>query len=368
MPGVQVEVLPKIDNSGATVCDEVSRGNLVYMLELAGHLRARDRGTAGFQSTAMPLLDVLAGMFAERLQRELLRGADAGYIVHEENLRRFRGRLLTSVHMRANAARRDRMFCRFDEFSPDTDINRVFKSACRILLRTARTARTATQLRQCLFLLEDVSNESTAIDGLAEVRFSRQNRRFAPLFEFALLVLKGRALSLRAGENWSFSLMYDMNVVFERFVAEFLRRFVRPKANGMFVLQARGAGRFLMRDVRDAAGVFRLQPDILVTGKTRRDYVVVMDTKWKVPTNRRPSLADAYQMYAYLDCYGSDRCVLLYPKTMDSTPRDFERIAGLTGKKQVLQVRFADLFLDLRKRGERDRLAEQLRQIVDSES
>ena len=367
VPGAQVEVVPKIEERGAKVDNEIARGNLIYMLGLAGDLQARDRGTAGFQSTAMPLLDVLARMFAERLRRELLRGADSSYIAQEENLRRFRGKLLTPVHLRENAARQDRVFCRFDEFSPDTTLNRVFKATCRILLRNARANSAETQLRQCLLLLEGVEDAPVAANTVGKLLFNRQNNRFASLFEFARVVLQGRAPSLRSGEHWSFALSFDMNVVFERFVGEFLRRRVDPEIKGMIVLQARNARRPLMRDVQRDLGVFRLQPDVLISGRRQDEYPVLLDTKWKVPTRGMPSLADAYQMYAYLDRYESERCVLLYPKTADSAPRDFERLSGKPDRKQMLQVRFVDLAHDLRKEKERGRLAKQLRGILDGD-
>lgn len=133
VPGLQVEILPKIDEADLSGKDEKqiqARSNLLYMLSVAGQVPVRERDVARLTSRKASLSETLAAIFADRLRRELLRGPERAYIRREENLRRFKGKLLIAQQVRRNAAHRERFFCRFEEFSEDTLMNRIFRAAC----------------------------------------------------------------------------------------------------------------------------------------------------------------------------------------------------------------------------------------------
>ena len=218
------------------------------MLHIAGDLRLRDRGTADYLGSDLPLLDLVIRTFGYRLQRELLRGADAAYVHQENNLFHFRGRLAITEHIRHNAAHRERFYCRFDEFLPDTTINRVFKAACRRLLRVSQRPATQEPLRHCLMLLDEVKDVVVGTEVFETTSFTRQNGRFEDLFLFCRWVIEGEAPSFRAGEQTSFSLLFNMNTVFEKFIAEFVRTRVGPRHNWEVIPQARGRSKWLMRN------------------------------------------------------------------------------------------------------------------------
>ena len=362
---VQIEVLPKIETaSSGTIDDGVARDNLIYMLATAGDLRARDRGGARVATANVPMLDVFGRLFADGLLRELLRGADSQYIAQQDNLRKLRGKVLIPLHVRANMVSPDRVYCGFDEFSLNTTVNRAFKATCQTLHDAATTTQTVSRLRQCLSLLEDVDDVLPATMAFRRVSFNRQNERFAPLFEFARKVLEGDTPTLRGGEVRGFSVFFDMNAVFEKFMSSFVKRYVEPRLTGRTVLlQARNSPQFLLRDLQTQKMEFRLKPDVLVCDAAGK-YPVILDTKWKAPRNSRPDGADVYQMNAYLDRYASNRCVLLYPKTPASMNRDYERLETSDGRGQRLQIRFVDLARNLRDKGQRRQLADELLEIL----
>ncbi len=345
----------------------LSRANLLYMLQIAGGLKFRDRTTAGFRGSRLPILDTVTRTFAERLQRELLRGLDSAYVRLEGNLPRFRGRLLIPKQVRYNAAHLERFFCRVDEFLPDTPVNRVFKAACRRLLDVTTRPATQEPLRHCLLLLDDVTDVAIGREVFDTVGFNRQNERFKDLFEFCRWVIVGQSPSLQAGRHRSFSLLFNMNTVFERFIAEVLRRTVTPEDGWAVIPQSRGKPRWLMKDADDTnrrSGV-RLQPDILIElgGET-----LVMDTKWKdLGQKNRPSNADLYQLYAYAQQFEAKHSVLLYPRTSESQCRDFE-ILNPNGESSESRVCVRFVGLDLDSREGRAKLGSELRTIIERAS
>lgn len=355
MPGLQVEVLPKVDEAD----DDQVRRNLLYMLAVAGKVPVRDRDIARLASRKAPLSETLVALFADRLRRELLRGPERAYIGREENLRRFKGKLLIAQHTLRNAAHRERFFCRYDEFSEDTLMNRIFRAACRRLLDVMHTPLTQDKLRHCLLLLDEVEDVFIHDELFDQITITRQNERFADVLCFCRLILQERSPTVRSGRERSFSLLFDMNRVFEDFVAAFLKKQVIPHLDGYRLYpQAKNQRLHLMTS--KGRGVLPLRPDLLI--RASDDRLFVLDTKWKhlsgegarggVGTN------DLYQLYAYTRRYKCRRSVLLYPQVNGAKCRDF---AIVDTSKQV-GVRFVNLRRDLRK--ERDDLACELTYIV----
>lgn len=369
LPGLQVEILPKVDSEtdGQDAAVHGARGNLLYMLALAGDVPFRVRDVARLSLRSAPTSEMLAALFAQRLLRELLRGTIRSYQWREENLRSFKGKLLVKHQTARNPGRRERFYCRYEEFSADTPMNRAFKAACRLLLDVSRTPSTQDALRSCLLVLDPVADVLPSPEELRRVVVDRRNARFADVFRFCQLVLEGLTPTVETGGRRSFSLLFDMNKVFEGFVASFLRRNVVPRIEGCRLLpQARTDRRHLLRS-EAGRGLLLLQPDLLLVHPTAGRLVV--DTKWKRTGSGRGlagiTAGDLYQLHAYTHRYGCRRSVLLFPATSETEPRDLEILdeAGRRSGRQVL-VGFADVRRNLGSRLVRDQLADELETLV----
>ncbi|MEW6732738.1 MAG: McrC family protein [Acidobacteriota bacterium] len=372
VPGLQVEILPKIDvlaaesHSKSEQARYETRRNLLYMLAVSGDLPVRSRDIARLAIRQAPLSETLAAVFANRLRQELLLGTERGYIEQQENLRQFKGKLMVAPQALYNSAHRERFYCKYEEFSNDTLMNQVFRSACRILLEITRTPATQDILRQCLLLLDDVSDVEIQDSDFGRIAINRQNERFEDILRFCRLILSGRTPTIQAGSTHTFSLLFDMNKVFERFIAAFLRRYVAPRLAGVQVFpQAAHHKRHLMES--DGIGILRLEPDLLIESNSSR---LVMDTKWKLlaPGKRgRSGVADAdlYQLYAYTRRYGCNHSVLLYPHMPGLEPRDFNVLdATGTFSGECVAIRQVNLHRNLHQENERQALADELEAIV----
>jgi 5-methylcytosine-specific restriction enzyme subunit McrC len=336
------------------------------MLAVGGNVPVRSRDMARLTSRRAPLSETLAAVFAERLLAELLRGPERAYLRRQENLRRFKGKLVVAAQARRNAAHRERFVCRFDEFSRDTSMNRIFRAACAALLDATRTPATQDLLRHCLLLLDDVADTHVHRELFDRVVFTRQNERFEDVFEFCRLVLSGRSPTAEGGDRRSFSLLFDMNQVFERFVAGFLRTRVLPRMDGYRLFpQAKRRRRHLMSSA--GRGVLPLHPDLLIEAPDASR--IVIDTKWKRLSAERArgglASADLYQLFAYLRRYGCRRSFLLYPHLSTMSNRDFDvldRHDALSGEQ--VGVRFVRLHRNLHLESERSVLANELHELL----
>jgi len=369
--GLQVEILPKIDVPGASAewgdtAQFEARRNLLYMLSVGGDVPVRSRDVARLATRKAPLSETLAAIFAHRLRQELLLGPERAYLQREENLRCFKGKLQIPDQVRFNAAHRERFYCRFDELLDDTPMNRIFRAACQRLHAVTKTPATQDVLRQCLLLLDGVSDVEVQEADFSGIGITRQNQRFEEVLRFCRLILAGRSPTIEAGQTRAFSLLFDMNVVFERFIAAMLRIHVAPRIGDVQVFpQAARHSRHLLES--KGAGVLRLAPDVLIEGFGR---AMVLDTKWKPLTPGKRGRGgvgngDLYQLYAYARRYGCRQSVLLYPHMPGLQARDFDVLGAdhaLSGER--IAIRQVGLHRNLCVESERERLVVELEAIV----
>ena len=301
-PGVTLEILPKIDGEDGAV-----RKALVSMLSVAWGLRVADGELAGLDTQRNDLLEVLIGLFANRLLVAVRRGLPRRYVGFEEDLGLLRGSLNVVRQVTSLAARPDVLACRFEELSADTPLNRVLKAAVRRLVGVTRSAANARLLGELAARFELVGDSSAPLKE--PVRLDRTNAAYHDLHRLARLLLSGDWQSTTGGEALGFSLLFPMAELFERFVGKFLQRSAAPWS---VVLQARQKSALL-----DDAGrpLFELRPDAVIEAPPGR---IVLDTKWKelaANDDRKLGVAqsDVYQMLVYGQAYDAKRLVLLYP-------------------------------------------------------
>jgi len=69
---------------------------------------------------------------------------------------------LIGTHLRLNALHPEKLFVDYDDFNPDTMLNRIVKAACKCLLRIAGLPGTQELLRECMIDLADVEEIQVA--------------------------------------------------------------------------------------------------------------------------------------------------------------------------------------------------------------
>lgn len=359
-----VEVLPKVD--GEEGAEEFWRRNLLFILSLVGELPFRPRDFARQEVGRGPLLEVLIGLFARRLSEELKKGRHQYYVDRQQNMPVLKGKLRFHQHIAQNIARKDRFFVEYQEFLPDTRLNQILKATCEQLRRFSTSHGTRESLRFCLMMLEGVRSGPIGAEDFAQVARNRQNERFLGLLKMCRLFWEGLNPEGRRGESESFALLYDMNVLFERFIAEFIRRYVVSGLGEEATLHTQGSGveqHLLWRDRVGEERTLRLLPDLVVR---RGGETVVVDTKWKRLEGTRSGRQgvmrdDLYQAFAYAKSFGAWRVVLLYPWVRGGV----EQVYFVPGEEgATVEVRFVRLDQDLTSGEGVRKVVGQLKEII----
>ncbi len=303
-----IEVIPKIDGLN----DQGARINLFRMLARTRRLEIHEADIARLAAQSLNILEIFIRLFCDKLFAEVHRGLVSRYERHSDNLPTLRGKLLTGLQSTLNAFQPERFRCEFDEFTVDTPLNRVLKTTVRFLRRVTRHSDNARRLAELDFTLEGVRDVTVAALEWHRLHFDRANRRYEPLLSMARMILQNRTQDVTAGGLDGFSLLFDMNELFEEYIGEVARAALVPQGWQVFL---QGPSHALLQDAETGVGVFQTRPDI--TGLRDGKAAWIIDTKWKRldedERNQGIAQTDVYQMLGYAHRYDVRDVVLLYP-------------------------------------------------------
>jgi 5-methylcytosine-specific restriction enzyme subunit McrC len=227
---VAVEIYPKLDAalvsngdstpiSESVKLDSVMR-NLLWMLEVSEHREIVETDTGQLEEAPTSFFDLFAFLLGKNLLNQLMCGVSHKYVAHSDDLHTVRGKIRFAQQVSRNWNRLDRIACTWDEFTPNTPVNRLFKCACRFLANRVSYSEAARLLIDCLALLEEVEDVSplTVLREVQNMPFDRSMDRFRLAFDLAkrLLMASGHALGVGGANTYVF--LINMNKLFESYV------------------------------------------------------------------------------------------------------------------------------------------------------
>jgi 5-methylcytosine-specific restriction enzyme subunit McrC len=301
---VSIEILPKVSSH------KNSREVLLNMLIVSRYLEINYSALAGLQLAKRNLFEIFGYIFALKLKQELFYGIYSTYQECENNLSFQKGKIVFPRQINNALKHIPKAYCNYHEFTADNDLNRMFKFVINLLLRKVETAKTLDLLRYCSLNFQDVSDITPNIIDADKVFFDRTNQRFSPAYSLAKIFLANCSTVATAGGYFSFSILFKMNDLFERYVSVIAR-----KALSSYKVNLQHKEIKLLINEKNDKGVYWLKPDMVVESENSQ---LVIDTKWKIISSQYfrhgVTREDYFQMYAYLTRYmDAKAAILLYP-------------------------------------------------------
>lgn len=225
--GVSIELYPKLDASllGHNAVPGVGQArtalsSLLWMMEMGEHHDLLEAGFGALAEAPATFYDLWSILLGANLLHELGNGVARIYQSEEGDLTTVRGRIHVARQVTNNWNRIDRIACVWDEFTPDTPLNRLFKCACTFLRRRVSHSRALQLLDECIGQLDEVEDVPvvTALVQTAHLRFNRGTERFRKAFELARRLLCGVGHEMQAASSNTFVFLVDMAQVFENYV------------------------------------------------------------------------------------------------------------------------------------------------------
>ena len=310
--GAVLEIVPKHTPEAEDV--EAARGLLVKMLATITDVRPRTANVADIRLLKRPLHEWVMSRFLQELDRLVKRGLKFDYHELEEERPFVRGRIDVSRQMFQSPGRLHLVHVRHEEFMPDCAENRLLRSALRRIRLATRDAENWRLANELSARTEEIPESNNTSLDFKRWRVGPLLSRYAAIRPWCELVL-GTMMPVAQRGTWEgFSMLFPMEVLFERYVAIRLGQRLRPT----FQLKRQSTLHSLCE--HDGGWMFQLEPDLLIRGG---GSCWVLDTKWKLidASNKKDkyliSEDDVYQMFAYGHRYvdGEGQLLLIYPRS-----------------------------------------------------
>jgi 5-methylcytosine-specific restriction enzyme subunit McrC len=307
-PGATLEILPKIDG----LDDGSTRRCLVHMLARVFDLDIASGAMAALDWQSHDLLEIIISLFCDQLIEAVRRGLPRRYKPEEADRAVLRGRLDVQRQFTVLAARPQKLACRYDELSADIPLNQIMRAAVTRLGFLTRASENQRRLTELAFAFDELSSIPVNQLPWDLVVLDRTNAMWASLLRFVELLLGRRFQTTSSGVETGYSLLFEMNTLFEQYIGRTLRSALADKG---LEVRLQGPRDHVLSSGNDQHFVTR--PDIVVS--QRGNPVFIIDTKWKrlnsAIDDPKHGIAqsDIYQMVAYAQVYRCDRVMLLYP-------------------------------------------------------
>ncbi|WP_281383955.1 McrC family protein [Hymenobacter citatus] len=336
VPGLTLEILPKLDDPHRARTGDAEAAHwqhvLLRLLKATHQLPVTVPSAAALAQARHSMLDVFIAAFLTQVETLLRQGLKKQYRPVEGNQRVLRGRLLFAQQLRHNLVHAEQFYTRAHTYDATHPLHALLRQALHVASAVATSEQLATRARSMLGQWPEMP--PVAVPTELPV-LTHATARYRPALELALLLLQRHSPAPQAGRTTAVALLFDMNRLFESYVAQQVRR----AAPALHCRVAAQASQYLWHDVA-------VRPDIVVTlpgGAT-----VVLDTKWKVPTSQRPSAADLQQLLAYCHLWGAAHGLLVYPTNPSPHPSRSTQQPYAPGRLAIAvqgHVLFADILL-----------------------
>lgn len=287
--GFQIEILPKLDAP-----EDKLRRLVVEMLRTLKDFSYKKFLDAELDTARLDLYEIFIRIYLGMVNDLVKCGLKSSYVEREDNLKFFKGKLLINENLRRNFAHRERFFVAYDDYGINRPENRLIKSA----LLKFRQNKLARRLLNHFDSVEASKNYSK---DFAAISIDRTNLEYKIVMNWTRLILSVESFTPFSGKSEAVTLLFDMNKLFEAYVAEHIKKYFSDRFN----VKIQAQEKYLFDEPRK----FGLKPDILLEG----DEKIIFDTKWKFEI----SDDDMYQMFAYAKRYGTKKIFILSPAEED---------------------------------------------------
>jgi 5-methylcytosine-specific restriction enzyme subunit McrC len=262
------------------------------------------------------------------------RGLETDYVNFEESTSLPRGRILMAPSVRLMAVQPGRVYCSFDEMSPDVPSNQILKSTLnRLLGEETLDISVRKDVRQAITMLSNVRLIQLNARAFHTIRLHQNNRVYSFLLTICRFLYECMEPQDRAGRYRFREVDRDerrMRRIFEKFVRNF---FARRQTNFKHVKSERMDWLAAPEDGSDLSVLPMMNTDVTLRSGTRTIIIEckytqsLYENRFQGKRLRAPHL---YQLSAYLrnlenNCE-ADRTaegILLYPTTSESLDLSF---------------------------------------------
>ena len=318
--GEKINLLPKIFYDGDKEYSENEinqiQNHILWWLSYCRKIKFPNY-QASLGSAKSDFFEVLIYLFS-KYTRELL--SSSIYQQYEEvnrELSFIKGRLNTNEYINQNLStgKWHKLNCTYDAFVFDNEFNRIIKYVTTLLFNVTGNQDNKKNLREILFILDEVSEERATAEQCARISFNPMFGEFETVRDYCQLFLTNCVSFDYKNDLKLFAFLLPMEYVFEDFIFGFIDKELEE-----VTAKSQRSDTYL-----DEGKTFNLKPDLWL--KTEEKSLIA-DTKYKIvysdekDPKKGISQNDLYQMLAYAVRFEVDEIILFYPNTLKQAQED----------------------------------------------
>jgi len=305
--GLIIEILPKFaNNSLAKDTLNKYRKTLINMIRVSDEqnfLNTKSQSSK-ISMGEMPLINYIIELFSKELLNILRRGLYQNYSKDINHSTYIKGNILVSKTIQNNIVDKSKVYSSYNKHSSNNLLMQIFKSLILLLRKDSNLSyNTKQNLYEITLILSDVDNIQLTNKDFEKITFNRLNDKFEILFSQAKFIFsKYMPFSSNINSTPFWSILFNMNYLFEKFIAYLLR-----KSNIEIEEQS-------IKDVyKNHKYTVSTKPDFLIkqnidlfTSKTK----IVLDAKWKILDNNKTlyglNSQNFWQLFSYMNLIEND--------------------------------------------------------------
>lgn len=313
--GSKMNLLPKIfyDSDKEYTATEVNQiqNHILWWLSYCRKIKFPNY-LSSLGSAKSDFFEVLIYLFSKYTRKLLNSSIYQQYGEINRELSFVKGRLSVVDYINENLGKGKwhKLNCTYDAFVFDNEFNRIIKHVVTLLFRVTSNHDNKKNLREILFMLDEVSDQSVTAEQCSRISFNPMFTEFETVRDYCQLFLSNSVSFDYKTDLKLFAFLLPMEYVFEDFVFGFIDRELKE-----VTAKAQKSNIFLDED-----RIFKLKPDLYI--KTVHKSLIA-DTKYKIvysdhkDPKKGVSQSDLYQMLAYAVRFEVDEVILFYPDTVE---------------------------------------------------
>lgn len=299
--GLQIEVLPKTDNSTDNRT-ETWKKHLIAMLRTVYKLQAHAPTNAKQELKNSSVLDIFLQRFLEEVEKLLHMGLIKTYRKETDNRNSLKGKIAWNKHLTKNVVHKERFYVTYTTYDRNHVMNRLLLKTLQIIPSVTRNSYIANRAKTLAFEFPELIDITVTEQTFATMQFDRKSEGYHDAMSIARLILLNYMPDSKNQSHNVIALMFDMNKLWEEYVYVMLSRHITDCKVTAQEQKELWSGNGYTKNIK---------PDLIIN-KDSKTYI--LDTKWKLPKGA-PADADLHQLYTYLKSFNAEKVAFVYPAT-----------------------------------------------------
>lgn len=293
-----IEVLPKADRSsaGASVWQKV----LIEMLKVTKRLKLNQLDHANVTKQSKHLLDIYFEWYLNEVRKLIHQGLIKKYYRKQGNLNTLKGKLIFAKQISQNLVHKERFYTEHQVYDKDHLIHQILQQALGIIEQFTRGGYLYGKCKSIQLDFPEVKSIQATAATFNQLVIGRKEQTYVTALEIARLIILNFAPNVQSGNEKMIALLFDMNNLWEEYILVELRKAYRDSDY-----------RVLGQRSKSFWNGIHIRPDIVIMKGDKT--ALIIDTKWKMVHNNKPSTNDLRQMYVYNEYWQCPTAILLYP-------------------------------------------------------